>query len=167
MQTYTTKIIELNSHDKDFAGFKWVLKAVNLDLGSALAKVISINLDGIVATDGHRLHIYNPEESYPIGTFKFLLRQKYYLMLAETKDVKFPAYQSVIPDYSKFNEFRMIGLVERDYVILIRNMGEQGGLRYKYFADMADMDKMYIGGEKEPVVLEGFRRQALIMPMRI
>ncbi len=168
MKTYSTKLIEINSKDEDFAGFKWVLKAINFE-EAMLKNTIKIEKESIIATDGHRLHIYSPIESYPTGTFKILLRQRYYLILAHTKDIKFPDYEGVIPDYSKFKELKMSGgLIERNYLIMIKNMEDSGGLRYRYFNDLGtDMEKMFIGGEKEPVIFEGFRIKALIMPMRI
>ena len=168
MKTYSTKLIEINSRDRDFPGFKWVLKAVNFERDSALESIINIGLDGIVATDGHRLHIYNPFETYFGGTYKVLLRQKYFLIFAATKDVKFPGYKKVIPDYSKFKEFEISSLIERNYFLMAQNMEDCGGLRFRYFNDLGtDMEKMYIGADKDPVMFEGFRRQALIMPMRI
>ena len=167
MQTYSTKLIEINSRDKDFEGFKWLLKAVNFT-DAMLKNIICIEKEQAVATDGHRLHIYSPEESYPAGTFKLLLRQKHFLIFAHTKDVKFPEYQKVIPDYSKFKEFEISSLIERNYFLMAQNMEDCGGLRFRYFNDLGtDMEKMYIGADKDPVVFEGFRRQALIMPMRI
>ena len=167
-QIYSTKIIELNGHDKDFPGFKWLLKAVNFE-DAMLKNVISIEKDQAIATDGHRLHIYSPFESYPTGTFKILLRQRYFLIFAHTKDVKFPIYERVIPDYSKFKEFKMSPLIERNYLVMAKNMEDSGGLRFKYFNDLGntDMAKMYIGSEEEPVIFEGFRKKALIMPMGI
>ena len=167
MKIYSAKLIELSGDDKDFAGFKWVLKAVNFE-DVTLNKVIKISLDRIIGTDGHRLHIYRPFETYPTGTFKILLRQRYFLILAENKDIKFPDYEKVIPDYSKFKVFEISSLIERNYLLMAQNMEDCGGLRFRYFNDLgADMKKMYIGADKDPVVFEGFRRQALIMPMRI
>lgn len=166
MESYSTKIIELDKHDKDFAGFKWALKAVDFDLGYTLSRIISINLDGIVATDGHRLHIYKAEESYPIGIFKILLRQQYHLILAHTKDVRFPQYKDVIPDYTKFKEFGMSGNIDLSYPTIIRNM-DTDGLSYTYLDDVGSMDKVYIGAKGQPIIFEGFNKLAMIMPMRI
>ncbi len=171
MKSYSTKLIEINGKDEDFAGFKWILKAVDFDPGSPITNVLSIEKESIIATDGHRLHIYSPHsplESYPTGTFKVLLRQRYYLILAHTKDVKFPDYERVIPDYSKFKEFLVSGIKERDYATIIKNM-VGCAINFRYFSDLTgmDMEKIFIGGEKDPVVFEGFRKQALIMPMRI
>ena len=168
MKTYSTKLIEIDSRSTDFPGFKWLLKAVDFEPGSPISNVLSIEKDQIVSTDGHRLHIYQPLEVYPTGIFKILLRQKYFLIFAETKDVKFPEYQRVIPDYTKFKAFEISSLIERNYFLMAQNMEDCGGLRFRYFNDLGtDMEKMFIGADKDPVVFEGFRRQALIMPMRI
>ena len=166
METYSTKIIELDKHDTDFPGFKWVLKAVDFDPGYGLSRIISINPDGIVATDGHRLHIYTPEVTYPMGLFKILVRQRYYLLLGETKDAKFPDYKDVIPDYSKFLKLDTHGVTESAYAVLIKNMPQ--AVSYKYFADVGYMQTMWVSEkEGQPVIFEDYHKKALIMPMRI
>ena len=169
METYSTKIIELNSRDKDFSGFKWVLKAVDFEgvRVIAIGKAIKIGLDGIVATDGHRIHIYEPLEIYPAGIFKVFLRQRHYLVFAKTGDVNFPNYEAVMPDYTKFKELSVWGPPERVYAEIVRTMTEET-INYNYSHDAtAGMDKAYIGPGKDPIIFEGPRKKALVMPMRI
>lgn len=166
MQTYSTKIIELDKHDEDFAGFKWVLKAVGFDPGYGLSKIININSDEIVGTDGCRLHIYAPKETYPVGLFRVLVHQRYYLALIETKDAKFPDYKEVFPDYKKATVFDMPGQIEVAYAQLVKAMPQY--INYNYFADVGYMKTMYVSQEEgQAVVFEDYRKKALIMPMRI
>jgi len=165
---YSTKIIELDNHDKDFAGFKWVMKAVDFNDTTPMARVLKIECESIIATDGHRLHIYRPEEGYPAGIFKILLRQRNQLIFAQTTDVKFPDYRKIIPDYSDWKEIQIWDQVERTYATLIRNMKENNGLNFEYVRDVVPVDKMFIGEDPTgPVLFEGFRKMALVMPMHI
>jgi hypothetical protein len=130
----------------------------------------------IIATDGHRLHMYTPAECpLPKGLFMVEKKNKTTIHLSHNKSNeydkslfdKYPDIDRIIPEETNAEEFAYSG-VDAKLADVIRVMGS-GCLNIGYFKDAVsapEIRKFHVTSELEPVVMIGDKLMSIIMPMR-
>ena len=170
MNIYKTTLINLAHKDPDFYGFKFVLKAVTKENASFKLNVIKIEQELIVATDGHRLHIYFPQGLFSSGIYKILVKTRTQIILEKVLGIKYPEWHQALIPKGTIGEIKIGRVDSVGYTEIVRSMSEESTLKFEYFSDLAsEMTKALIptapGGG---IVFENFdgSMKALIMPIR-
>ena len=171
MNIYKTTLITLVHQDLDFHGFKWVLKAITRKMSSFKLDVIKIENDLIVATDGHRLHIYRTQGLFSAGTYQVLVKTRTKIILEKVFDVNYPEWRQVLSVKGTPLKLKIGRIDSVGYTEIVRTMIQNETLRFDYFSDLAsEMTKAFIpAASGEGVTFENFdgSMKALIMPMRV
>ena len=133
-----------------------------------------IHSDGveIVATDGHRCHIYTPpadECPLPKGFYKIIKRTKTKIdiLLEQNADLIFPDYKRIVPNLDGVIPFKYRSTIYNAFAQVTRALGE-GALNYNYFADTigADLDcEFKTNGQNVGVLFKWAYKTAVIMPI--
>ena len=99
MKRRETKVIEKGSPIFDKA--KWVAKARSKDTYRYGMQGIYVSEDGKwIATDGHRMHIWNNAPEYAPGLYQVVDTTKV-ITLTPDDDNQFPKWENVVPNYEK------------------------------------------------------------------
>ena len=171
MNIYKTTLINLAHKDPDFYGFKWVLKAITREMSSFKLDVLKIEEDLIVATDGHRLHIYRTQGLFSAGIYQVLIKTRTKIILEKVFDVNYPEWHQVLIPKGTIEEMTIGSIDSPGYTEIVRAMNKESTLRFDYFSDLAsEMTKVFIpAAPKEGITFENFdgSMKALIMPMRV
>ncbi len=171
MNIYKTTLINLHYKDPDFYGFKWVLKATTKENSSFKLNVIKIEQELIVATDGHRLHIYRPQGLFLSGIYKILIKTRTKIVLEKVSRINYPEWKSLLIPKGTPVEVKTGRVDSAGYTEIVRAMKKESTLKFEYFSDLADeMTKAFIPTvPREAVVFENFdgSMKALIMPIRV
>ena len=155
---------------------KWLAKASSKKEGVAVAALKYVYQDGpnCVACDGHRLHVVKGK-IYPLGSFTKNNKQ-------ENCESSYPDYKRTIPTHENRAAIRLCELKKKITVIPNKKSDSKGqpffihfeynGMKY-YFSrqywDEAcagfDNAMVYIGSNMEALLIEGFSKLAVIMPV--
>ena len=170
MSIYKTTLINLAHKDPDFYGFKWVLKALAKESYFKYL-VLKIEKDLIVATDGHRLHIYRPQGLYLSGSYKVLVKKNNQVILEKVSGINYPDWRSLLIPKGTPLEIQIGRIDSPGYTEIVRLMNKESTLKFEYFSDLAsEMTKAFIpAAPGEGITFENSdgSMKALIMPMRM
>ena len=171
MNIYKTTLIDLSYKDPDFHGFKFVLKAITKEDAGFKLNVIKIEKDLIVATDGHRLHIYKPQSLFSSGAYKPLIKTRTKLILEKVFGINYPDWHSALIPKGTPLEIQIGRIDSVGYTEVVRSMNSESTLEFKYFSDLDDdMTKAFIpAAPGKGITFENFdgSMKALIMLLRV
>lgn len=129
----------------------------------------------IVATDGHRCHVYTPS-TCPLqpGFYQVVKKNKKEIILnKEDCDLIFPDYARIIPEQKILINFKGESFgpltIDQRYTQIIRALTENESIAYKFFSDLpVDLFIDYqTGSEFDAVLFTGPQVKAVIMPFKI
>lgn len=107
------RTFEWNSIEEGFPELQWVMRAISKnDLRQPL-QCLHVDVNYIVATDGHRLHMTSNDFNAPIGLWRPKTITKKSVMFEEQLDMDFPDYDRVLPTHG--NHLRTTFIVEELY----------------------------------------------------
>jgi hypothetical protein len=172
------KIITKNGkNDKDFDGIKWAIAARSKD--ATRYSITCINIDGglIVATDGHRLHIYTPERDIDAGMYEVLKETKDIIVLrsGDTDGFKYPDYERVFPQHTHNGINDITSPTDKNQLLnLVANhviKHAENDYDVTYLADAIPMGEdihFEQSGENRPLIIRNqiFTKAAVVMPLR-
>jgi DNA polymerase III sliding clamp (beta) subunit (PCNA family) len=166
-------MIRITKQNSDYTGILWVLKARSTEESRYHLHYIASKNGELIATDGHRLHIYKPEMIIKDGNYEVITSNKNEIILEGVKEIEFPSWEQVFPK-GKPSEEIMIECHSKDmgsaYTRLVRKLPEPNTINLKYFEDLlciCDRVTFSIYGENEPIKLVSGKYRGLIMPIRI
>jgi len=92
------RTFEWNSIEQGFDELQWVLRAIagKNDIRQNI-QCLHIDVNFIVATDGHRMHILSNDYNAPIGLWRPKKITKKEVVFEEQLDMEFPEYDRVLP----------------------------------------------------------------------
>ena len=93
-------IQKTGKYDKDFDGIKWAIDVRSKDDTRLNITGIKIDKGLVIATDGHRLHMYKIKRELPDGTYD-VVSATTKLIVLESNDRPFPDYKMVIPTVTR------------------------------------------------------------------
>jgi len=82
--------------DKDFDGIRWAISARSKDDRRENIKCIKADCGVVVATDGHRLHLYTPNREIKDGCYEVVTDTAKTIVL-EPSNETYPDYERVFP----------------------------------------------------------------------
>ena len=98
--TNNNRIFEWRSIENGFEELQWVLRAIAGKNDIRLnIQCLHIDVDFIVATDGHRLHLMANDFNAPIGLWRPKKITKKEVVFEEQLDMEFPEYDRVLPTH--------------------------------------------------------------------
>ena len=131
----------------------------------------------IVATDGHRLHIYTPTECpLEAGYYQVIKKTKTEIILNPVElDQEYPDFERITPDREGKKDFTLYQYdngrtaapnLESKYAEVIRAL-PSGTINIKYFQDacLNSMTSFKVTDGVSPVCLYGESLQAVVMPV--
>lgn len=120
----------------------------------------------IMATDGHRLHVYAPEECLPAGYYEIIRKTKTEVHLNSVElDLVYPDVDRVIPE--AVNMVSATGSPCGVYAAVIRAM-PTNTLEFKYFEAAFPpelMDSYQVTDGVSPVMFQGGKVLSVVMPV--
>ena len=124
----------------------------------------------IVASDGHRLHVYTPEDCpLEAGYYEIIKKTKTELILNRSdQDLgDYPDYARVMPEAKDLQGFKLDSSISGKYATVIRAM-DVNTLEYSLFLDAAPlMERYQVTDGTSPVLMTGKDVKAVVMPVRI
>ena len=151
----------------------FVARAVSKDKAKYALRHIYCTGTQIVATDGHRCHVYTPEDCYlEKGYYEILKKTKTELHLLQNTDpdlMDFPDFARIFPAEKKLQHFEEKTTVGGRLALVIRAMGTNC-VNLDYFRDSAEFRGIYsyqVTEGSDPILLRGARLQAVLMPAKI
>lgn len=98
--TNNNRIFEWRSIENGFEELQWVLRAIagKNDIRQNI-QCLHIDMDFIVATDGHRLHLMSNDFNAPIGLWRPKAISKKAVAFEEQLDMEFPEYDRILPTH--------------------------------------------------------------------
>jgi hypothetical protein len=170
--------LKINKSHPDFEGLIWVAKVRCLDLHRYDLNKILCQEGRLIATDGHRMHIYTMDysENIPCGAFLPIARNNGFILLREEPANNYPEWRKVIPKAKKKDVLEKICINKdpilnaKNFAIVLKTIDEI--MQYSFFLDLAVDEWRVTTYEKNPSPIRfdtyGRKRKiALIMPMRI
>ena len=96
--TNNNRIFEWKSIEHGFNELQWVMRALagKNDIRQNI-QCLHIDVDFIVATDGHRLHMMSNDFNAPVGLWRPKTISKKAVAFEEQLDMEFPEYERVLP----------------------------------------------------------------------
>jgi len=166
-------MIKLGKYDtEDLDGMRFVARAIYKGKDRPPLRYIYVDGNEAMATDGHRLHIYQPEKDFQDGFYEVYKNTQtmFWLeRLAQTEHLKFPEIDWFFPNSFRW-EYNLLGAsVDGDYVKLSRRLHRGDGLNYQHFSDMVKGEPFvaHYAGLGKPVYFTNHTRYGLIMPFRV
>ncbi|MCK4816966.1 hypothetical protein KA005_14450 [bacterium] len=165
--------IEILHKHPDFPGIKWVLKARDKEDRRLIMRNILFDSNKWVATDGHRIHIYESQELYQKGLYESIVNNSGKLVLKFVSDDidKYPKW-STIPCSSKTPlELKIDSgfYFSIAYSKVIRCLEVSVTLDFQFVQDLLkqtiDPWTVYIYEKADPVYFVSERKIGIIMPM--
>jgi len=85
------------THHNDFEWIKWVTKAIGTENW-----LNYLNFDDGLwkATDGHRIHFYEPESEYKVGNYEIIKKARNELILEKIENKNFPDWNSILNSHT-------------------------------------------------------------------
>ena len=170
-------MIQFTKIHLDYAGVKWTVKAKSKEESRyGLFNVLSTG-KRIVATDGHRMHIYKLQtEEIPKGIYEVIEAKGMIIFNLTNKQIsEFPDWMAVIPRHKRAITIKVMGNPKEDNVeavaTLFRAMPEDRVVNLKYLSDaLGDGDIWKVNVDKEAndaLLFRNGRKVAVVMPMRL
>jgi len=168
--------IELIKKHSDFLGIKWVLKATSKETSSFLLEDIIFDSGKWVGTDGHRIHIYESQESFKEGIYESTVNNSGKIVLKSVSDKlsKYPEWKTVFSELSKTPvELRIEPTSHSsvEYTKIIRCMEASVTLNFQFFEDLLIGTTypwvVHIYEKLGPVHFISERKTGIIMPMHV
>lgn len=166
-----------------FQGIEFVSRAVTLDNSVFKLRDMYFDKPNLVATDGHRLHLFEmPEDALiPGGFYRVIRKTKSLIELGYVgQGQKFPEYKNILPDAASLTKIAEgaaggYGRIESLYATVIRGLSVHNtSLRYSYVKDLGDVavwdvyiDQKEEKGNRAGILFKSHKMKALIMPVRV
>jgi len=139
--------IDLTSSHSDFSGIRWVLKACGGQY-PVTQKLLFSEEGKVVATDGHRLHVYTLQElEAESGCLWEIVQNKatrVVLVKSELDSAEFPDWKHVIPEgepkavvpLEEISRGNTPIEYDKAYTNVVRALPKKLSLQYRYFCDV-------------------------------
>lgn len=166
-----TTIIELEARDPDIRGFYWASKILQSNHIQKSVRFLNIEMPNIVATDGHRIHIYSPNKEYPNGLYRVLIKRKTHMCLSKiVEEITYLDWKPVVPDEkASYRRIQLRGNLSVDYTNLIlafTKIYPNRTLNVNYLNDLGNgIWNAFIYEKHDGIRFEGDRKVAVIMPV--
>jgi hypothetical protein len=164
------RIIKTNN---DYVGILWVIKARSTEESRYGLQFITAKDGEIIATDGHRLHIYKTEMVIKNGNYEVISSNKNEIILEAIKDIEYPKWEDVFPkdEPTKIIEIKCYSKkVSEAYTSLVRCLPIENTVNLKYFEDLLCISNkvtFLIHKKEEPIEFRTGKYRGLIMPIRM
>jgi hypothetical protein len=166
--------IEILHKHPNFLGIKWALKARDKESHKLHLENIIFDSDKWVATDGHRIHIYESQEAYQKGLYESIINNNGKLVLKFVSDDtdKYPEWSSIPCSKKTPLEFEIdspFHIPSVTYTNIIRCLEVSVTLDFQFVQDLLkqtyDPWTIYIYEKLDPVYFVSDRKIGIIMPM--
>lgn len=165
--------IEILHKHPDFSGIKWVLKTINKGTHRLLLQNIIFDSDKWVATDGHRIHIYESQGSYQKGLYESIINNSGKLILKFVSDDidKYPEWSNIPCSQKTPLELTIDSTfyLSVAYTNIIRCLEVSTTLDFQFVQDLlkqtSDLWTVYIYEKLDPIYFVSDRKIGIIMPM--
>ena len=165
--------IELHRHQTLFEELWFVTQAVAKEQTRFAIRYIKIEADYIVATDGHRLHVFYGSHGFSCGCYEIIKNTRTAIVLLQTETTKkFPDFQCIIPHHTNsFEQITHLRLTETVIGCLARH---DIGICMDYIKPFHNIDRnwqIFYGVPEQPVRFISYtnrgRLEAVIMPVNL
>lgn len=159
--------------NNDYTGILWAIKARSMEESRYSLQFITAKDGEIIATDGHRLHIYKTEMVIENGNYEVITSNKNEIILETVKGVEYPEWENV---FLKDEPVKIIEIecyskrVSEAYTSLVRCLPIENTVNLKYFEDLlciSDKVTFLIHKKEEPIEFRTGKYRGLIMPIRM
>jgi len=170
-------MLEFTKHHEDTQGILFCVRAVTKDdlhYGGA-TNMLCVQSGQMIATDGHRIHIYKLMNPLADGLYRVIVKTKVKITIHQEIDPpQFPDWERIIPqgdcvEIPQLN-FTEVTDLSQAFARIVRALPEDVTLNYRFLEDLADSvftAKIFHQSNYTPVVFTDDNKQALIMPMKV
>jgi len=177
-------MIEFNRKNPDTSGVYWLTSCLSKDRDEGRFHLLHIQIkDGnFCATDGRRLHYFNPVTAYGDGYYKVIKRTKTLIHLEKAED--WDGCYPEIDDFINFDGARITFSINGRNVskdenadhasqvtaAIIRKMAPNEAIRFDFIMDALTNDNMFdvfVEDDSKPIKFKSENKIAVIMPIRM
>jgi hypothetical protein len=162
--------IEILKREPDFSGIKWVAKAKDRDCRKKILNNLLFEDGFWIATDGHRMHIYDTDIPYENGLYDILVNNISQLILKKNDiDAKYPNWEEACAVRSQPRNLKLNSHLSIAYTQIVREMDNT--IQYEYLKDLlTPLGDIWIASlyqKADPVMFTSNNKIGIIMPVNM
>ncbi len=162
-------IIEIVERGKMLDCLQFVCRAVALESSRYALKMILVDENCFVATDGRRMHIANIKHEYEQGLYRIVQNDKIVVLLKEQDPGRFPEWRNIIPKHKDYFTIDDNKLTDNLDTVAAFALAQKGiACRYNNLHEALGeygVWDIYFGKPCEPVMCTSDGKQAILMPV--